>query len=764
MSESEFNRREFLYGMAGAGVGGWFTANAAQLAAISAYAATVGPDEPYDFLTPEQAREFEAVSAQIIPTNETAGAREANVVRFIDRYHAAVFPEEQHQSIMDNRKGMFKTLGDAVAEKTPGNRLFAALGAADQIALLTALERTKPGLFNFFRSWTMLAMFSHPKHGGNTNQVGWKLIGFEDRYSWEPPFGYYDREGSKVETTSKTKAVTVHSHKTASTESWRSMKTYRPTDEVDFVIVGSGAAGGVMAHELARSGFSVVVLEQGPWLTEKDFSHDPLNARYHPDKSLRQTADQPHTFRAKEGDTAVKEGIFGYGRVVGGGTVQFAANYWRFPEIEFEQATRLGVPDGSSVADWPIKYKDLEPYYTKVEWQVGVSGKAGNPFEPWRSKGYPLPPLPIKSEGVLCERGAKKLGWHAWPSPMAILSRPYQGRAACTHCGLCSGYGCEVRAKSSTLVAMIPGAVATSRCEIRPNSYVRKIELGRNGRVTGVTYFDKDKKDVFQRAKAVVLSANGIETPKLLLLSTTGAFPNGLANSSGQVGRNLMFNNYGAADALFDHEINGWKGVDTSRVIWDFFEVPKGLGLYGGGGFDIRDSADDSWWNEPTWGREWKKRAKDYFNNIVQALAHATQLPVSTDRIDLDPVEKDAWGLSVPRITKAGHPLDVKLRQFFMDRTRELLEAAGAAKISRPRVATRASVGGTHLLGTCRMGNDPGTSVVNADHRSHDVPNLFIVDGSSFVTSGRGQPTLTIQALAFRAAERIARLAKAGSI
>src|SRR6202162_3872851 len=214
------------------------------------------------------------------------------------------------------------------------------------------------------------------------------------------------------------------------------MKRYRPSDEVDFAIVGSGAAGGVMAHELARSGFSVVVLEQGPWLTEKDFSHDPVDARYHPERSLNNELET-QTHRAKETDTAEKSHWVGMGRCVGGGTVHFTANYWRCPEIDFEQATRLGVPDGSSVADWPITYKDLEPYYTKGDWEIGVSGKAGNPFEPPRSKGFPVPPLPIKSEGVLWERGAKKLGWHAWPAPLAIISRPYRGRAACGACGAC---------------------------------------------------------------------------------------------------------------------------------------------------------------------------------------------------------------------------------------------------------------------------------------------------------------------------------------
>ncbi len=542
------------------------------------------------------------------------------------------------------------------------------------------------------------------------------------------------------------------------------MKTYRPSDEVDFVIVGSGAAGGVLAHELSRSGFSIVVLEQGPWLTEKDFSHDPMNDRYHPEMRMYNPGqEQPQTRRASAAQTARKGGFAEYGRMVGGGTVRFGAHYWRFREVDFELATRRGVPDGSSVADWPITYRDLEPYYTRVDWEIGVSGLAGNPFEAPRSKGYPVPPLPIKSEGVLCERGAKKLGWRAWPSPMAILSRPYRGRSACIACGLCERFGCEVQAKSSTLVTMIPSAIATSRCEIRPDSYVSKIEMGSDGRVMGVTYFDKAKKVVFQRAKAVVLSANGVETPKLLLLSKTAAFPDGLANSSGEVGRNFVNNWTSGVEALFGHEVNGWKGTRGGRAIFDFLEVPKELGLYGGGGIVVGSNqipGGYSWPGEPRWGGEWKKRAKEYFSNRVVAFAITTQLSVATNRVDLDPMEKDTWGLPAPRLTFTPHALDLKLGEWFGARARELLEAAGAAKVSSSGSGFPVP---QHLLGTCRMGKDPQTSVVDADHRAHDVPNLFIVDGSNFVTSGPA-PTITIQALAFRAADRIAQLAKARSI
>jgi len=545
------------------------------------------------------------------------------------------------------------------------------------------------------------------------------------------------------------------------------MKTYRPSDEVDFVIVGSGAAGGVMARELSQAGFSVVVLEQGPWLTENDFKHDEIWR----DNKSGLTNDhelQPNTFREKEADTAKSSGWAQYGRVVGGGSVHFTANYWRFPEVEFAQATRFGVPEGSSVADWPITYADLEPYYTKVEWECGVSGLAGNPFEPPRSKPFPLPPLPIKSEGVLLERGARKLGYHPWPAPMAILSQPYRGRSGCLACGFCYGFGCEARAKSSTLVSMIPAAVASGRCEIRPLSYVRKIETAANGRVTGVTYFTRDKKEVVQRAKAVVLSANGMESAKLLLISATTAQPQGLANSSGQVGRNIMFNGAGIAAALFEHEINGWKGAVVSRVTWDQVEVPKDTGLYGGGGFDFRSmmtplgAGFNTPPGAPRWGREWKKNLPRILSNSIMAFGHSTQLPVSANRVDLDPTTKDAWGLPVPRLTFKEHANDTKLQQWFAARGTELLQAAGAEQILFSFGGD--SSGGPHLLGTCRMGKDPKTSVVNADHRAHDVPNLFIVDGSSFVTSGRGQPTMTIQALAFRAADRITKLAKSGGI
>ena len=268
---------------------------------------------------------------------------------------------------------------------------------------------------------------------------------------------------------------------------------YKLTDTVDFVIIGAGASGGVLARELSRNGFSVVVLEQGPWLTTKDFTHNEYMNWNH-SALTNDFRKQPTTFRKTPKDKAVKQPALVYGRMVGGGPVHFTANYWRFHEIDFIEASKKGTIAGTGFADWPITYADLEPYYTKAEWDLGVSGQAGaSPFDPPRSKPYPLPPMPIKSSGVLFEQGARKLGYHPFPAPVAIISQSYQGRMPCEHCGFCMGFGCEMGAKSSPLPTMIPQAIATGRCEIRPNSYVRKIELD--------TQRPRDRRDLLRQER-----------------------------------------------------------------------------------------------------------------------------------------------------------------------------------------------------------------------------------------------------------------------
>jgi choline dehydrogenase-like flavoprotein len=547
-------------------------------------------------------------------------------------------------------------------------------------------------------------------------------------------------------------------------------RRFKPSEVVDFVVVGSGAAGGVMARELSQAGFTVVVLEQGPRFGPGDFEHDELKYSFL-SGITNSPAISPQTFRDDPSHAAERPprgNSVVYARMVGGSSNHFTANFWRLHEIDFHERSVLGAIPGTAFADWPITYQELEPYYTKVEWEVGVSGLAyASPFDPPRTKPYPMPPLPVKSSGVLFERGARKLGLHPFPAPMAIASVPYRGRPGCAHCGFCSGYGCEVKAKSSTLYTMIPEAEATGRCEVRAESYVFNVALNPKGRTTGVHYFDRDKRERFQKARAVVVSANGAETSRLLLNSVSPRFPQGLANSSGMVGKHLMFNVGTGVHAAFEHELNEYKSVQVTRILHDFYLSDPKRGFYGGGGIDARIGGQPAGWalasggDLPRWGAALKERL-ELFPRSMMSTAVSTSLPVETNSISIDPSLKDAWGIPAIRVTYKDHPDDLAFSHFLQDRSAEILEAAGAQKVWRtePRVAR----GGVHLLGTCRMGNDPASSVIDKYHRTHDVPNLFLCDGSSFVTSGRGQPTMTIQALAFRAADHIGQFAQRNEI
>jgi choline dehydrogenase-like flavoprotein len=547
-------------------------------------------------------------------------------------------------------------------------------------------------------------------------------------------------------------------------------RTYPTAETVDFVVVGSGAAGGPIARELARAGLSVVLLEQGPRVMPGALEHDELKYSFL-GGITNDVVRNPQTFRSnpeKRAELTRFRPALWYGRAVGGGTLHYTANYWRFHEIDFNERSLLGAIPGTGFADWPITYADLEPYYTKVEWEIGVSGLAGvNPFDPPRSKPYPMPPLPVKSSGVLLERGARKLGLHPVPAPMAINTQVYRGRPPCIHCGFCHGFGCEVMAKASTLTTVIPEAEATGRCEVRADSYVSRVETNQAGRATGVAYFDRQRREQFQHARAVVLCANGAETPRLLLMSASPKFPNGLANSSGLVGKYLMFNFTARALGVFEHELNEYKSVQVTRIVHDFYDSDPKRGFYGGGGLDGRIGPQPTLWamrtatEGPSWGREFKARLEE-FPRSMQVACHTTSLALESNNVTLDPDLKDAWGLPAIRVTYKDHPDDLATAGFLQDRGVEILEAAGAQRVTRSPI--REQDLGVHLLGTCRMGSDPAASVVDKYHRSHDVPNLFLCDGSSLVTSGRGQPTMTIQALAFRAGEHIARFAKRGEI
>lgn len=548
--------------------------------------------------------------------------------------------------------------------------------------------------------------------------------------------------------------------------------SYPTREAVDFVVVGSGAAGGIVARELSAAGHSVVVLEQGPHLKAADFRHDEWAYDFNGELIWGARKGHPQSFRRTEAEEATPVDVsLGYAHNVGGSSIHFSGNFWRFRPIDFQEASVRGSIAGTNFADWPISYEDLEPYYTKVDWEIGVSGLQG-PWDPPRSRPYPCAPMPIKGSDVLLERAANALGLTAYPAPVAILSEPHNGRPACIHCGFCNGYGCEVNAKSSSMITMIPQALESGNCELRTGCTVARVDSNEQGRVSEVVYWDAEGNEQAQRANAVVLCANGSETPRLLLLSESSRHPDGLANSSGMVGKNLMFNGYSSVVGLFEHPVHAWKSIPATRVVHDFYELDESLGFYGGGGIDGRHPSRGlpmgsalmgNLFGGAKWGEEYKANLQRGFTHVAAFDGHTTSLPLSTNSVSLDPTLTDHFGRPALRCTYQDHPDDISTMAFFYERSRELMEAAGALEIDGfyPSEGQRGNV---HLLGTCRMGEDPGNSVIDPSHRAHDVPNLFMVDGSSLVTSGRGQPTMTIMALAFRAADQINAAARRGEI
>jgi choline dehydrogenase-like flavoprotein len=286
-----------------------------------------------------------------------------------------------------------------------------------------------------------------------------------------------------------------------------------------------------------------------------------------------------------------------------------------------------------------------------------------------------------------------------------------------------------MQAKSGTLFTMIPEAEATGHCEVRPLSYATRIETNAAGRTTGVAYFDKDKREHFQKSRGVVVCANGAETPRLLLNSANARFPQGLANSSGMLGKNLMFNTYAETNALFEHELNEFKSVQVTRIVHDWYNHDPKRGFYGGGGLDSRIGPMPLAWAlfAPPPGRQWGADFKSLLEALPRAMivaTHGTSLPLASNMVDLDPELKDAWGMPALRVTYRDHPDDLAFARFMQDRSVEIMQAAGAQDVWKSPVAE--TVAGPHLLGTARMGNDAATSVVDRYHRTHDIPNLFM--------------------------------------
>jgi choline dehydrogenase-like flavoprotein len=508
------------------------------------------------------------------------------------------------------------------------------------------------------------------------------------------------------------------------------------TDDSVVVVIGSGAGGGTLATDLALKGIKVVCLEAGKRHEMEDFLNDEW-------ASFGQLAWTD--MRMTSGSWRVAKDFANLPawivKAVGGSTTHWAGASLRFQEHEFKARTTYGAVAGASLLDWPITLKDLEPYYDKAENRMGVT----------RTNG--IAGLPGSNNYKVFEAGAKKIGYkEVSTGRMAINSAPRDGRGACQQLGFCF-QGCKTGAKWSTLNAELPKGEATGKLEVRPESHVTKIEHDATGKVTGVVYRDKDGKEQRQKARVVAVAGNSIETPRLLLLSASSKYPQGLANSSGQVGRNYMRHMTGSVYGVFDRPVKMWRGTTMAGIVSDEAKFDPKRGFVGGYELETLSLGIPfmaAFLDPGSWGREFTT-ALDSYPNMAGMWIVGEDMPQAKNRVTLHKTAKDKFGQPVPDVYFDDHPNDIAMRAHAYKQGSAMYEAVGAT-----RTFPTTPYPSTHNLGTSRMSEKPADGVVNKWGQTHDIANLFVSDGSQFTTGAAENPTLTIVALAIRQADYIA--------
>ncbi len=530
-------------------------------------------------------------------------------------------------------------------------------------------------------------------------------------------------------------------------------------DIPDVLIVGAGPGGSMAAYELSRQGLSVVCLEQGFMPDRSKYTgRDPeweLTTRktWNPNPNIR---DNPQDYPVDTSESDINPLMFAG---VGGSATLFNAQWAPLLPSDFRVRTLDGVAD-----DWPISYEELLPHLEDVEQLVGVSGYRGNPIHPPR-RDFPTPPLPVGDVGRKAIEGFDKLGWHWWPGTNAIASVAHNGLNPCVRRGTCA-YGCPEGAKSTTDITLWPHALKAG-ARLITGARVREIEVDSRGLATGAVYIDRNGRERRQRAGTVILAANGVGTPRLMLLSQSGRFPNGLANSSGLVGKRLMFHPYSAGLGVFEENLHSWRGPYGQMIeSYQFYETDKSRGfvrgakwaiLANGGPLGVSSIAGskvfESGGMNAVWGENLHRNVEQRLGRCVVISVVGEDLPQESNQVQLDPVLTDSDGVPAPKIIYRMDENSRRLLRFHEEKMLELLKAAGAVETV---IVHQIRDSGWHLLGTACMGDDPGASVVDRWGRAHDVPNLFIVDGSVFTTSGGVNPTATIMTLSMRTARHIA--------
>lgn len=525
---------------------------------------------------------------------------------------------------------------------------------------------------------------------------------------------------------------------------------------IDVLVIGAGASGAAFTWSIAEAGISTICLEQGPEINPKKYpvyKQDwelSLNEQYNPDPNIRKLYQD---YPINNNNSDIIPVMY---NAIGGSTIIWMAHFPRLHPSDFRVKTLDGVAE-----NWPITYKTLEKYYEINDKIMGVSGLNGDTAYP-KKEPRTTKPLPFGKIGEIVSKGFDKLGWHWWPSDSAIISQPFDSREECNSGGTC-GIGCVRRAKASVDVTYWPKALYKG-AEIYDNSRVKNIIIGKDGLAKGVEYFDDNGTINFQAAKIVVLACNGIGTPRLLLNSTSNLFPDGLANSSGMIGKNLMFHPVSSVTGFFENDLEGYKGPPGCLIYsHEFYETDKSRDFLRGFGIQVNRGAGplstaigNFGYDKIPWGKNHRKEFFERYGKTITLGIHAEDLPELSNSVTLDPYLVDSNGIPAPKINYKISENTKKILEYGNNRGSELMEACKAKRIIVNPLAP--GTNGCHLMGTTRMGKNKNTSVVNKFGKTHDVNNLYIIDGSVFVTAGAVNPTSTIQAFALYVANHIKNL------
>lgn len=551
--------------------------------------------------------------------------------------------------------------------------------------------------------------------------------------------------------------------------------------DYDVCIVGSGAGGGPVALELAKAGKSVLVLEKGPWLTEKDFYKDELACCvrnvYSPKlKDEKHVIEQQYVDGSWQAESTEESGWdFWNGNVVGGSSNFMSGFFYRLKPKDFRLLSEFGPIEGANIADWPISYEDLEPYYTKAETEIGISGriKQHKFQEPRSTKDFPYPPTSEHPIVNHIDKACEQLGYTSLQTPRAILSQPDMGRRSCEYSGFCGSYGCSTGAKGSSRAALLNSAIKTGKCKIIANAKVMKLESNNQGNVIAVNYFDENNIKKSVTAKTYVVACQAIETSRLLLASTGPRHPNGLGNNHNQVGKNIVFSaggsgtgefTYSKLDKLAAEELKV-RGPFVNRGLQDWYFInDKKLGGHAKGGiidFLLRhpnaiSKAKSVKWDDGhlVWGKELKQKLKSTFTNTQDLRFEVFNdwLPTDNCYVSLDNKVKDKWGSAVAKIRVGYHEHDLKVGEYLSQKALKVLKQMKADNI---RYSVSGSPPANLVAGGCRFGTDIKTSVLDKNCKVHDVDNLYVTDGSFMPTGGSVPYTWTIYANSFRVADVI---------